>query len=118
KLGLGYGQDRHGKIGWNGSNGDFLTVGGVTNAAALYDDFKSNNYHVGLSAPIGGGTLYAGWNYSTTNLDDGDKLGDAAGNISAYQINYFYPLSKRTGVYTYASYAKNIGYVKDLKGTE
>ncbi len=118
KLALAYGQDRHGKIGWNGSNGDFLTVGGVTNAAALSDDFKSNNYHVGLSAPIGGGTLYAGWNYSTSNLDDGDKLGDDAGNISAYQLNYVYPLSKRTSLYTYASYMKNVGYIKDLKGTE
>ena len=47
-----------------------------------------------------------------------DKWGDGADNISTYQLNYVYPLSKRTSLYTYASYAKNIGYVKDLKGTE
>ncbi|WP_368640287.1 porin [Castellaniella ginsengisoli] len=133
KLGLAYGQDRHGKIGWNGSAagivGGSVTEGtGMVNALAtsgqpltLNNNFKSNNYHVGLSAPVGGGTLYAGWNYSTSNLDDAvadGGWGDAAGNISTYQVNYFYPLSKRTGVYTYASYGKNIGYVKDLKGTE
>ncbi|MGB3425467.1 MAG: porin [Castellaniella sp.] len=116
KLSLAYGQDRHGKIGWNGSAGEFIT--GFPNTANLSDDFKSNNYHVGLSAPIGGGTLYAGWNYSTSNLDHDDKLGDAAGSISAYQVNYLYPLSKRTSLYTYASYMKNVGYMKDLKGTE
>ncbi len=117
KLGLAYGQDRHGKLGWNGPAGS-ITGLALPNTAALFDDFKSNNYHVGLSAPVAGGTLYAGWNYSTSNLDNGDKLGDDAGSISAYQLNYVYPLSKRTSLYTYASYAKNIGYVKDLKGTE
>ncbi|MFC4298159.1 porin [Castellaniella hirudinis] len=121
KLGLGYGQDRHGKIGWNGGAESLSTIAeGMGNGSldtANYS-FKSNNYHVGLSAPIGGGTLYAGWNYSTSNLDDANAWGDEAGNISAYQVNYVYPLSKRTSLYTYASYMKNVGYVKDLKGTE
>ncbi|MGB6007602.1 porin [Castellaniella sp.] len=121
KLGLAYGQDRHGKLGWNGSAAGIVgkTMAGLLPVGGdLTNDFKSNNYHVGLSAPLGGGTLYAGWNYSTSNLDDSDKWGDEAGNISAYQLNYVYPLSKRTSVYTYASYMKNIGYVKDLKGPE
>jgi predicted porin len=123
KLGLAYGQDRHGKLGWNGSASQITGTTAFdlvdpTDVLGLDNDFKSNNYHVGLSAPLAGGTLYAGWNYSTSNLDDSDKWGDAAGNISTYQLNYVYPLSKRTSLYTYASYAKNIGYVKDLKGTE
>jgi predicted porin len=119
KLSLAYGQDRHGKLGWAGTVAGLTGVAGLpAGFAALDKDFKSNNYHVGLSAPVGGGTLYAGWNYSRSNMDDDGKWGDAAGNISTYQINYFYPLSKRTGVYTYASYGKNLGYVKDLKGTE
>ncbi|MGB3276407.1 MAG: porin [Castellaniella sp.] len=118
KLALAYGQDRHGKIGWNGAAGGFVGGTGLADTSVLFDDFKSNNYHVGLSAPIGGGTLYGGWNYSTSNLDDDSKLGSDAGSISAYQLNYVYPLSKRTSLYTYASYMKNVGYVKDLKGTE
>ncbi|CAM3772290.1 porin [Castellaniella denitrificans] len=115
KLSLAYGQDRHGKLGWAGAAGDLT---GIDANPALAKDFKSNNYHVGLSAPLAGGTLYAGWNYSTSNLDDSDKWGDNADNISTYQVNYFYPLSKRTGVYAYGSYGKNLGYVRDLKGTE
>ncbi|MGB3835476.1 porin [Castellaniella sp.] len=115
KLSLAYGQDRHGKLGWGGKANGYID--GLRNATS-YKDLKSNNYHVGLSAPLAGGKLYAGWNYSTSNLDDADKWSSEAGNISTYQINYFYPLSKRTGVYTYASYGKNLGYVKDLKGTE
>ncbi len=126
KLSLAYGQDRHGKLGWNGSASQIIgttAFGQVdpTDAFDLGNNFKSNNYHVGLSAPVGGGTLYAGWNYSTSNLDDDvadGGWGDDAGNISTYQINYLYPLSKRTSVYAYGSYAKNIGYIKDLKGTE
>ncbi|WP_298013743.1 porin [uncultured Castellaniella sp.] len=114
KLNLAYGQDRHGKLGWAGAAGNYIDAVGPL---SLGDDFKSNNYHVGLSAPIAGGTLYAGWNYSrASNLDTIGGL--EAGNISTYQVNYFYPLSKRTGVYTYATYGKNLGYVRDLKGTE
>jgi predicted porin len=133
KLGLAYGQDRHGKLGWNGSaagivggsvkdqEGMVYAISQAGQPLTLGNNFKSNNYHVGLSAPVGGGTLYAGWNYSTSNLDDDvadGGWGDDAGNISTYQINYMYPLSKRTSLYAYGSYAKNIGYVKDLKGTE
>lgn len=127
KLSLAYGQDRHGKLGWAGAAGDYV---GLADGASLGNDFKSNNYHVGLSAPIGGGTLYAGWNYSrASNLDNLGLTGVdtngaktyasiESGNISTYQINYFYPLSKRTGVYAYGTYGKNLGYVRDLKGTE
>jgi len=120
KLSLAYGQDRHGKLGWNGAAGDLTGLDGLP-TTDLGNNFKSNNYHVGLSAPVGGGTLYAGWNYSTSNLDDDvadGGWGDGAGNISTYQVNYLYPLSKRTSVYAYGSYGKNLGYVKDLKGTE
>src|SRR5690606_32988141 len=128
KLSLAYGQDRNGKLGWNGTAGSYSGLSspfGDTSDASKpatvfdsrldngYQDFKSNNYHVGVRAPLAGGTLYAGWNYSTSNLDDSSKWDDKADNISAYQVNYVYPLSKRTSLYTYASYMKNVGYVKD-----
>lgn len=124
KLSLAYGQDRHGKLGWAGSasglSGIKLPSGSVGDIST-HDDFKSNNYHVGLSAPLAGGTLYAGWNRSSSNLDDAvadGGWGDAAGNINTYQVNYTYPLSKRTMVYVYGSYGTNIGYVDGLKGKE
>ena len=118
KFGLAYGQDRAGKIGWVGRSSSYIPAAHLPGRGSLDDRFKSHNYHIGLSAPIGRGLLYAGWNYSASNMDDSDKWGDAAGNISTYQINYKYSLSKRTGLYAYGSYGKNLGYVKALKGTE
>jgi predicted porin len=130
KLSLMFGQDRNGKIGWNGdANGYDGTSGlpipagagaGLTSygLGAGYQDFKSNNWAVGLSAPVGPGKLYAFYNGSHSNLNDADKWGDAAGNINAYQLQYQYFLSKRTKLYVYGSYMQNVGYVKDLRGTE
>ena len=131
KLSLMFGQDRNGKIGWNGDAGAYDGFGGVlgnngATPASIYNyglgsgyqDFKSNNWAVGLSAPVGPGKLYAFYNGSHSNLNDGDKWGDAAGNINAYQLQYQYFLSKRTKLYVYGSYMQNVGYVKDLRGTE
>jgi len=115
KLSLAYGQDRHGKIGWGGSVEDFADFAGLGNFFGT--DFKSNNYHVALSAPVAGGTLYAGWGYSTSNAND-LASGDLYGGISTYHVNYVYPLSKRTSVYGYGTYGRNLAYVRDLKGTE
>jgi predicted porin len=122
KLSAVFGQDRNGKIGWNG---DASAYDGTKDLAGFgvglgngYQDFKSNNWGVTLSAPVGPGRLYAVYNGSHSNLGDSDKWGDLAGNINAYQLQYQYPLSKRTKIYTYASYMQNVGYVKDLKGTE
>ncbi|MDN5843793.1 MAG: porin, partial [Alcaligenaceae bacterium] len=84
----------------------------------LPEDFKSNNYYVALAAPVGPGTMALSWSRSTSNLDDGDKWGDAAGNQNIYQINYKYPLSKRTSLYGYASHGTSLGYIDDLDGTE
>src|SRR5690606_20426777 len=54
KLSLAYGQDRHGKLGWAGSasglSGVELPAG--VGSISTHKDFKSNNYHVGLSAPL------------------------------------------------------------------
>ncbi|CAM5196697.1 Putative porin OS=Castellaniella defragrans OX=75697 GN=HNR28_002513 PE=4 SV=1 [Castellaniella defragrans] len=122
KLSLMFGQDRNGKIGWNGdANANAFDGTGALTGVGLgagYQDFKSNNWAVGLGAPIGPGTLYAYYNGSNSNLKDDDKWGDAAGNIAAYQLQYQYPLSKRTKLYVYGSYMHNVGYVKDLNGTE
>jgi len=121
KLALAYGQDRYGKLGWGG---DSMT-GGVAGAArglaalgAIGNDFKSSNYYVGLSAPVGTGTLAATWNRSSSNLDDADKWGDNAKAQNIYHLNYSYPLSKRTKVYAYGSYGTGIAYIDGLKGRE
>jgi predicted porin len=117
KLALVYGQDRRGKIGWSSLNPFGADLPGVGNVND-YRNFKSSNYHVALSAPVGGGTLAATWSRSSSNLDDAAAWGDAAANQNIYHINYKYPLSKRTSLYSYASYGTGLGYVDDLKGTE
>src|SRR5690606_5967124 len=87
KFGLAYGQDRAGKIGWVGRGSSYIPAEHLPGQGRLDGRFKSHNYHIGLSAPIGGGLLYVGWNYSASNMDDPDIWGDGAGNISTYHIN-------------------------------
>ena len=120
KLSLAYGQDRHGKLGWQNAASDLYTSTSrpLIGAYALGNDFKSSNYYVGLSAPVGTGTLAATWNRSSSNLDDADKWGDAAKAQNIYHLNYQYPLSKRTKVYAYGSYGTGIAYVDGVKAKE
>ncbi len=119
KLALGYGQDRYGKLGWGNQS---TTVANADTALGAYtfgtDNFKSHNYYVGLSAPVGTGTLAATWNRSSSNLDDADKWGDDAKTQNIYHLNYSYPLSKRTKVYAYGSYGTGIAYIDGLKARE
>ncbi len=117
KLALAYGQDRHGKLGWGELGGD-TGLNNSLSSDAYFQDFKSNNYYVGLSAPVGTGTLVASWSRSDSNLDDADKLGDDAKAQNIYHLNYSYPLSKRTKVYAYGSYGTGIAYIDGLKGRE
>lgn len=78
KLALGFGQDRYGKLGWGNQSGSVVNGGTPLGAYNFGNDFKSSNYYVGLSAPVGTGTLAATWNRSSSNLDDADKWGDDA----------------------------------------
>ncbi|MGB7484071.1 MAG: porin [Castellaniella sp.] len=116
KLHLAYGQDRYGKLGWANEAKDLYEE--LIGAYSLGKDFKSSNYYVGLSAPVGAGTLVASWSRSSSNLDDGDKWGDAAKTQNIYHVNYKYPLSKRTSVYAYGSYGTGVGYVDGVKVKE
>ncbi|MGB6008256.1 porin [Castellaniella sp.] len=128
KLALGYGQDRYAKLNGVGAFGDSALFAQVFAKAGStitdYDeflmshDFKASNYYVGLSVPFGGGTAGFAWARTASNLDDGDKLGDYAGDQSIYSARYVYPLSKRTSVYVYGSYGTNIAYIDGLKATE
>ncbi len=116
KLHLAYGQDRYGKLGWANEAKDLYEK--MIGAYSLGKDFKSSNYYVGLSAPVGAGTLVASWSRSSSNLDDSDKWGDKAKTQNIYHVNYKYPLSKRTSVYAYGSYGTGVGYVDGVKVKE
>lgn len=89
--------------------------GVITGAGTGYrsgHDF--NNYLVGLSAPLGGGSLVAGW-----QLSDARKDAKAAGlkKQQVYSVGYTYGLSKRTNAYAAASYAKNLANADGVKST-
>jgi predicted porin len=72
----------------------------------VISNIKSNNlWTVGLTAPIGRGTLGIGYgrlSLNNRNLKDGDSWG--AGTM------YTYPLSKRTALYAAYSYFSNDNY--------
>ncbi len=116
KLHLAYGQDRYGKLGW--ANEAESLHKALIGTYSLGRDFKSSNYYIALSAPVGSGTLVASWSRSSSNLDDNPAWGDRAKAQNIYHVNYKYPLSKRTAVYAYGSYGTGIGYVDGMKAKE
>lgn len=107
KLHAGFGQTRD---GWIGAYGYGVTESSDGLKAVAIKGFKANLYTLGASAPLGGGKLMASWAMADPkgNADGEDKQ-----NI--YSLGYTYDLSKRTNVYAYGSYAKNIYFADDLK---
>src|SRR5690606_22863827 len=55
KFGRAYGQDRGGKLGWVGRSSSYIPAAHLPGRGSLDDRFRSQNYHIGLSAPIGRG---------------------------------------------------------------
>ena len=107
KLHLGFGQTKDGWINAYGYGG------GVASAATYFDDYEANLYTAGLSAPLGGGRLMASW--AMADIDDIGPVEFEKQQI--YSLGYTYALSKRTNVYSYASYAKNLYGADDTKST-
>ncbi len=121
KISALFGQDRKGKLGWGGNMNGYSLAGSGGYAEYAYgssgsNDFRSNNFYLGLVAPIGGGDLGIAWATSHSNLDDVKYY--KAKNINIYSVNYVYPLSKRTKIYAYGNYGTGIGYVNGAKGQE
>ena len=127
KVSAAFGQTRNGEFG--GGRG-LWTIGPVvtpyTYTVAPYDDgAKSNSYLVGLSAPVGAGTVMASWTMvdprgkSDRIRDLEDALGESIDfkKQHTYALGYKYPLSKRTDVYAYGAYKKNVDFVRHQKST-
>ncbi|ARP89854.1 porin [Bordetella genomosp. 9] len=126
KLSLAYGQTRGGWIQASSLTGLF-TSGGNPLGSSFFpsniysDDFKTKQWMVGLSAPIGGATsVFGSWqrvNVSDSSLyTSGTYLGEDS-NMNVYSLGVTYDLSKRTNLYALGSYTKNYGFVDDLKST-
>ncbi|MFA5521375.1 MAG: porin [Castellaniella sp.] len=122
KVSLGFGQTRNGD--WAARN-IWTTSGDVGLINAFDKGFKSNGYVVGLSAPVGGGKILASWHMvdprskSDAIKDFQDLTGEKVDlkKQQTYNLGYKYPMSKRTDVYAYGSYAKNVHFVKEQKST-
>lgn len=117
KLSAAYGQDKNGKLNTPG-DAKSSKLGGYSPAGlGAYNQrgFKSKNYYLGATAPIGPGKLGVAWQRSSSNLG---RLGvdNKTQNIFAAQYEYF--LSKRTKMFAYGAYAKGLAYLNGFKGRE
>jgi len=78
--------------------------------------FKANSYLLGLTAPIDGASnVFTSWQRIKPKNDrlTGD---DETSNI--FSAGYTYAFSKRTNLYTYATYATNFAFIDGTKSTE
>ncbi|SOE48269.1 porin [Orrella dioscoreae] len=119
KLALAYGQS---KDGWIGSaapslQGGYTIDGTGFNSNVYNDGLKVKSYLVGLSAPVGPGSLFGSWQRADPNESVSNGAGTADATQNVYSLGYTYDLSKRTNVYAYGSYAKNYAFLDDVKST-
>lgn len=116
KAYLAFGQTRNGLF-------EGQTFGELNQQALLGKGLKVNSYLVGLSAPVGAGTVMGSW-----TMADPDKAPDSFYKDYAhdswemkkqhtFSLGYSHPLSKRTNVYAIGSYVKNVYFMPDAKST-
>lgn len=94
---------------WSQQKNGFTNIGNVNNnnVSSYFPNGKANAYLLGLSAPIGNGSLFGSYQYlkfsgsAFNNVSSGDKKTDVI------SVGYTYDLSKRTNLYAYYSYQKN-----------
>jgi len=117
KLHLGFGQDKDGAI--SDATTSFGTFNGVEFAVGRpggYIDrgYKTNNYAVGLSAPLGSGQSVAvNWQSArlgSSELKDDVRAGDGKTSQNLYTLVYTYDLSKRTNLYAFGTYGTGYGF--------
>ena len=102
---------------------DATFVGVTDDDEELQQTFKSDSVLLGFTAPLGEGTLMASAQYLKMKAgEDKEK-----GNATIFGVAYNYELSKRTSIYTGATYAKGSkglsksnaasGYTTDFRQT-
>ncbi|QHS37142.1 porin [Alcaligenes faecalis] len=114
KAYLAFGQTRNGLF-------EGQTFGELNKQATLGKGLKVNSYLVGLSAPVGAGSLMGSWTMADPRSAP-DSLQNSTGpwelkKQHTFSLGYSHPLSKRTNVYAIGSYAKNVYFMPDAKST-
>lgn len=123
KAYLAFGQTRNGFFegqSFSGIGLSDVSVGGISLGNANLDGLKVNSYLVGLSAPVGAGSLMASWTMADATSGPNVLEQSASWEMkkqNIFSLGYSYPLSKRTNVYAIGSYAKNVYFVPDAKST-
>ena len=84
--------------------------GYVTDATSVAPGENIKSYLVGLSAPVGAGSLFGSWQHSNYSGDVGPN-GDDKRNI--YSVGYTYNMSKRTNLYAYYAYSDTAFFDED-----
>lgn len=117
KAYLAFGQTRDGLFATQSYAGIDLSDVGLGNLKGL----KVNSYLVGLSAPVGAGTLMGSWTMadprSAPDFLSNSTLSWEMKKQHTFSLGYSHPLSKRTNVYAIGSYAKNVYFLPDAKST-
>lgn len=114
KVHAAFGQTRNGMFGAGIGN---LDNNASVSVGTALDGLKYNHYMVGLSAPVGAGSIMASW-----QMADPRSNPDAAPNaeldkMNIYSLGYTYNLSKRTNMYVFGSYAKDANFIDGVKAT-
>lgn len=113
KVSAAYGQTRNGNFSGQasgtGATGGALLVSSTLGAGALFASGAANDsYMLGFNVPIGAASLIASWQMMQPV---GNYKNDGSAIQSIYSAGYLYSFSKRTNLYTYASFANNFSMV-------
>jgi Outer membrane protein (porin) len=116
KVSAAFGQTRNGMFGAGIGSLDGSIDLSPADGATL-DGLKYNQYLVGLSAPLGAGKILASWQMADPRSNP-DVAPDAdLDKMQVYSLGYTYDLSKRTNVYVFGSYAKDVNFLEGVKST-
>ncbi|QAA92751.1 porin [Pollutimonas thiosulfatoxidans] len=119
KLHAGFGQTRDGFFQLQGyGSGASSSFSNATGAFGAAKGLKFNSYSAGVSAPLGNGTLMAGWMMADPRSNpDSFGAGEDMDKQQTYSLGYTYGISKRTSLYAIGSYAKHVQFLPDAKST-
>ncbi len=116
KVHLAFGQTRNGWFAGNAFGPDKGLAYGELPTFTGLPGLKVNSYMVGLSAPVGNGNLFGSWVMADPRSAPDSYVGDMK-KQNTFSVGYTYSLSKRTNLYAYGSYAKNVAFQQNLKST-
>ncbi|TGV11933.1 porin [Alcaligenaceae bacterium 429] len=117
KLHLAWGQERNGLLSSRGYNDDVNAAMGM-GFSGYQKDYKTNNFAVGVSAPVGAaGKVMAGWAMSRVSDNNWFENNADKKSQNLFSLGYTYNLSKRTNVYAVGTYGTGYAF-QDVRATQ